>query len=204
MDGTRTVAQDFSVFVASGRFHSASFRKGASPLPPGKQKVHVLTHFNNNWQSESVLKLVGSGGSKLKASGVIHSEDAQLIDADKVLDHTLNLIVPPISADSSQKDATSQSRSTDADKAIAVVKKALLTVDGSRSSETVEGGVLFYFKAPGIRMGNGWSATAISRDTYNVSLDFINTVGNKEQHDSALWEVHLDTKKVLYRNTCAF
>ena len=84
-----------------------------------------------------------------------------------------------------------------------MVKKAVLTVDGSRSSETVEGGALFYFKAPGTRMGNGWSATPISEDTYNVSLDFINTVGNKEQHDSALWEVNLATKKVLYRNKYA-
>src|SRR5215470_7634036 len=39
MNGTRTVAQDFSVFVASGKFRSAGFRKGASPLPPGKQRV---------------------------------------------------------------------------------------------------------------------------------------------------------------------
>lgn len=59
MKGDMGGAQDFKIFVASGAFHSAAFRNGASPLPPGKQKVHVFTFFNKNWQSEANLKVIG-------------------------------------------------------------------------------------------------------------------------------------------------
>jgi hypothetical protein len=201
INGDGTMAQDFEVFVASGKFRSAGFRRGASPLPPGKQKVKIFTYFNSNWQSESVLKLAGESGSNLKSSVLIHSEDAQLTDGDKVLDYVAELIVPPLAAASSQGTSATQPQSTESDKAIALVKKAVLTVDGSQSSETVEGGVRYYFSVgPGIRMGNGWSATSTSKDAFNVALDFINTVGTKEEHDSAIWEANLATKKVLYRN----
>src|ERR1035441_963476 len=43
MNGGRATAQDFDVFVASGKFRSAGFRKNTSPLPPGKQQVHIFT-----------------------------------------------------------------------------------------------------------------------------------------------------------------
>jgi hypothetical protein len=85
------------------------------------------------------------------------------------------------------------------DKAIALVKKAVLVVDGDRSSKTVEGGVQFYFTLPDIRMGDGWSATLIAKDSYNVVLDFINL----EDHTKASWEVNLTTKEVHYRNEAA-
>jgi hypothetical protein len=203
MTGNRVTAQDYKVLVAVGKFRSAGFRKGASPLPPGRQKVHILTYFNAIWQPESVLTLVGQGGSNLKPSEVVHSEDAQLIDGDKVLDYTVDLIVPPLAIASSKSTAAAQAQSAPGDKAIMLVKNAVLVVDGSRSSETIENGVRFYFKLPGLRMGNGWGATSAGKDRFNVALDFINTVGAKEQHDSALWEVNVVTKKVLYRNKYA-
>jgi hypothetical protein len=196
----RATAQDSEVYVDSGKFRSAAFRKGTTPLPPGKQKVRIFTFFNTIWQSESVLKVVGKGGSNLKPSTIIHSEDAQLLDGDKILDYTVELIVPPLASAAANGKVASQPESTLNDKAIEMVKKAVLVVDGSRSSETVEDGVRFYFKSPGIGMGNGWSAAPAGKDTYNVILDFINTVGGKEQHDRAMWDVNVITKKVLYRN----
>jgi hypothetical protein len=42
-----------------------------------------------------------------------------------------------------------------------------------------------------------------SNDDYTLrrgALDFVNTVGGKEQHDTAMWDVNVVTKKVLYRN----
>lgn len=203
LDEARTAAQDFNIFVDSGNFHSAGFRKGTLPLPPGKHRFHILSHFNSNWQTEAILNEVGKGGSKLRALGVIRSGDTQLIDADKFLDYTVDLIVPPFLTPSPQKGMTPSPHATEADQAIAVVKSSVLVVDGRRSSETVESGALFYFKAPGIRMGNGWSAKPIGQNSYRVSLDFISVVKGTEQHDSALWDVNLGTKNVLYRNKAA-
>jgi len=207
MNGRRTRAQDFKVFVELGKFHSAGFRYGTSPILSGKQKVHIFTHFTSLWQSPAVLKVLGDGGSKLKLSAVIHSEDAQLIDGDKVLNYTADLIVPPFVSAPAERDTSRPSASpisTEAT-AIQIVKKAVLTVDGSRSSMNVEDGASFYFRAPGIRMGDGWSATPTANDnTFNVVLDFINSDGKgKEWHDKAMWEVNLVTKKVLYRNKSA-
>lgn len=205
MTGKRTTHQDFSVFVASGKFHSAGFRKGASPLPPGKEKVHIFTYFTALWQSPTVLKVLGTGGSKLKASGAIRSEDSQLVDADKVLDYTADLIIPPPNDVPGKADVIKPSASASGDaKAIEIVKKAVLVVDGDRSSMNVEDGVQFYFRMPGNRMGDGWSATPTANDSFNVVLDFINSDGKgKEWHDKAMWEVNLVTRKVLYRNKYA-
>jgi len=88
-------------------------------------------------------------------------------------------------------------------RAVDVVKNAVLTVDGDRSSETIEGGVTYYLGFPGIRMGTGWSAEPLSNNNYRVVLDFINTVGSQEEHASAIWDVDMRTKKVLYRNKYA-
>jgi hypothetical protein len=200
MNGVRPAGQDLTVFVASGKFHSAAFRNGTSPLPPGKQTVHIFTYFTTIWQSPTVLNLLGTGGSKLKPSGIIHSEDGQLIDGDKVLDYTADLIVPPLSGAPGKADVVKSSVSSSREeKAIEIVKKAVLVVDGSRSSMNVEDGVQFFFRPPaqGVRMGDGWSATPIANDSFNVVLDFIN---GDSGNDKAIWEVNLVTRRVLYRN----
>jgi hypothetical protein len=198
MKGDQATAEDFKVFVASGRFRSGGFRKGATPLPPGKQRFRIFTHFNTNWQTPTVLNLVGTGGSKLKPSAVIHSEDPQLIDGEKILEYTAALIIPPLGSVSTKINVRAEVMP--ADHAIEIVKKAILVVDGYRSSETVEGGVNYYFLFPGIRTGNGWSATQTGPNTFNVTVDFVNAVNGQEQHESAAWEVNTATKKVLYRN----
>lgn len=203
MTNNRTTAQDFKVYVAFGKFHSGDFRRGTSPLPPGKQKVHVFTYFNTGWQSESDLTLVGTGGSKLKTSAVIHSEDAQLIDGDKVLDYTVDLIIPPLVGLPASSEMAARSDDIASDKAINIVKKAILVVDGSKSSMSVEDGFQFYCRAPGIRVGSGWSATLTAKDSFNVVLDFIDGTGVNEHHETALWEVNVATKTVLYRNKSA-
>jgi hypothetical protein len=204
MNGKRTTAQDFVVFVESGKFHSNGFRKGMSPLPPGKQKVHIFTYFTTLWQSPTILNLLGTGGSKLKSSGIIRSEDAQLLDGDKVLDYVADLIVPPVVGIPGKADVVSPSAPASREaKAIEIVKKAILVVDGDRSSMNVEDGVDFYSRAPGVRMGDGWSATPTANDSFNVALDFIDGDKGKESHQKAIWEVNLVTKKVLYRNKSA-
>jgi hypothetical protein len=120
-----------------------------------------------------------------------------------VLDYTVDLVGPPLASLPAKTNTGTRSEATPSDKAIKMVKEAVLVVDGSRSSMNVEDGVQFYFRSPGIRMGNGWSARPTTKDSFNVVLDFINTVGAKEEHDTAMWEVNVVTKKVLYRNKYA-
>jgi hypothetical protein len=203
MNGERATAQDFNVFVASGKFHSAGFRRAASPLPAGKQKVHIFTYFTSLWQTPTVLSLVGKGGSKLKTSALIHSEDTQLVDGDNVLDFTSDLVIPTLGSVHPEILTPAASQSAES-QAIEIVKKAVLVVDGSRSSMNVEDGAHFYFTAPGNRMGDGWSAMPIADNAYSVFLDFVNSDGKgKEWHERATWEVNLTTRKVLYRNKSA-
>jgi hypothetical protein len=205
MSKGRATSQDFDVIVAAGNFRSAPFRKGTSPISPGRRRLHIFTYFTNLWQSPTVLNLVGNGGSKLKASGLVRAEDAQLIDADKVLDYAANVIIPPLGSGATQTAAPTQSSAEARQaKAIEIVKKAVLVVDGDRSSMNVEDGVLYYFGFPGIRMGTGWSATQTADNTFNVVLDAINSDGKgKEWHEKAIWEVNVVTKKVLYRTKMA-
>jgi hypothetical protein len=207
MRGEAPWGQDFKVYVDSGKFRSAAFRNGTSPLPPGKQKIHIFTYFNTSWQSESVLNLVGKGGANLKPSAVVLVEDAQLLDSDKVLRYTVELVVPPLAGAPTNSKVVSQPESTSNNKAIEMVKKAVLVVDGRRSAMNVEDGIRYFFDYAGgnrvIRIGNGWSATPTGKDTYNVVLDFIQIVGGNERHDTAMWEVNVVTKEVLYRNKYA-
>lgn len=199
MAGGREIAQDLNVVVASGRFRSGGFRKANSPLPPGKQKVHLFTYFTTSWQPQTVLALVGDGGKKLKASAVIHSRDAQLIDGDNVLDYTADLVVPSLgSAHGKSTESFPVSRSPET-RAIDIVKKAVLVVDGDRSSVNVEDGIRYYLRFPGLRAGDGWSAIQIAPNTFDVSFDFLDG-DNKAR---AIWEVNAATHKVLYRNKSA-
>lgn len=171
-----------------------------APLPPGKQKVRIFTYFTKMWQTQEILDIVGEGGSKLKSSAIIRLEDAQLIDSDKVLDYTADLVIPPL-VNTPAKVEQKSSDSTAESKAIKTVKNAVLIVNGSRSSMNVNDGFEWYCSlGMGTSVGDGWSAKKIGNDTYRVSLDFLNKVAGNWQHDKAIWDVNLRTKKVLYRN----
>lgn len=184
--GKKAGAQDYSVFVSSGKFRSASFTNNGAPIPEGKQKVHVLTYFNELWQSQEILKLVGNKGQQLKPSKIIRVEDSLLIDSDRMLDYSTVLLIPVLNKDPETA-------------AINLTKKAILIVDGSRSSMNVEDGFKFYH-TPEIRDGDGWQAEKQSDGSFNVILDFIN--GNMG-YEKAIWNANLKTKRVIYRNKYA-
>jgi len=207
MNGGKPAAQDFDVLVTSGRFHSAGFRNGGSPIVPGKRTVHILTYFTTSWQSQEILDLVGAGGSKLKTSSVIRAEDSQLVDADKVLDYTADMTFPPLNGSTTGAEAASPppgAGATPEARALETVKRAVLVVDGRRSSMNVEDGVNWYCNSPGTRMGDGWSTTRVGGNTYSVVVDFIDSDGRgNEWHAKAMWEVNLDTGNVMYRNKYA-
>jgi hypothetical protein len=104
-----------------------------------------VAYFNEAWQNASILRVTGDKGAKL-AGPMIRLIDPDIIDSDKRLDYPATLYFPPIPQPNQEE------------RAIGLVKGARLAVDGRISSETVEGGFLFYCQDPAIRIGKGWSA----------------------------------------------
>jgi hypothetical protein len=84
------------------------------------------------------------------------------------------------------------------DAAIRLVKKAVLTVDGRRSSMDVEDDIAFLIKAPtGLKAGKGWSVTKGSGSKYVVNYGFINGALGEAL---ATCEADVSTKSVRYVN----
>lgn len=84
------------------------------------------------------------------------------------------------------------------DAALQLVKKAVLTVDGRRSSMDIEDCLAFLTQSPtGLKPSKGWSVSKGSGSKYVASYSFINgTLGE----NLATWEVDVSTKFVRYTN----
>ena len=188
--GKKRLGQDFKIYISGGKFRG-------DPLPPGKYSVHLLSHFNEAWQAASILEIVGASGAKLPLGRFIKLDDPNLMDSDKLLEFTASVDFPPLVKVAPAPAALKQ---IDAERAIGLVKRAILVVDGSRSSETVENGFNFYLKVPEIHVGSGWSARPSDTGEYTVVLSFIN---GKAGPRDAIWTADLKTGKVQYRNKAA-
>jgi len=195
--GKKRLGQDFGIYISDGKFRSAGFGTGSDPLPPGKYRVHLLSHFNEAWQAPNILEIVGRSGAKLPLGRFIKLDDPNLMDSDKLLEYTVSIEFPPLMK---ANPPAPRAKATDAERAIGLVKRAILVVDGSRSSETVENGFNFYMKDPAIRMGSGWSARPSDTGEYTVVLSFID---GKAGPAEAIWTADLKTGKVQYRNKAA-
>lgn len=182
-------AQDYDIFVSSGRFRSTGFTNDNRPIPSGKRKVHVLAYFNGAWQTSDILRLVGEGGTKLNGP-VIKPQDPDVIDSDKLLDVTKVLVIPPIAGAANQ-------HSTADENAIDFVKRSTLTVDGSRSASNIGDTVEFFMYKNGVRPGNGWSLRPGDGGKVLVSYDFIDGADGQQQ---AVWELDPKTHNVRYVN----
>jgi hypothetical protein len=192
------IAQDFHISISDGKFHSRGFMAGGKPLPPGKTHVHFLAHFNGAWQTPEILAIFGRGGNKLHGP-LFKLEEPDVIDSDTTMDYVATLDFPKVS-DPAKEQRTKSSEPTTGQRAIELVKKAVLVVDSSRSSMTVEDGFAFYRKDPEIRLGTGWSAAQSDGNNFLVTLVFIN---GKMGEAQAIWSVDMSTKKVKYINKAA-
>lgn len=192
------IDQDFHIVISDGKFRSVGLGSEQTPIPAGKYHVHFLAHFNGAWQSPEILAIVGRGGSNLHGP-LFKLEEPDVIDSDKILDYVVTLDLPKAS-DRTKEARTTPSAPSKEQRAIELAKKAVLVVDGSRSSMTVEDGFAFYRKDPEIRLGSGWSATPSEGNTFLVSLSFINGTAGE---DHAIWSVDLSTRKVKYINKAA-
>lgn len=136
---------------------------------------------------------MGKDGARLPVGRFIKLDDPNLIDSDKLLEYTASIDFPPLVKAPPSPPSPKQ---TEAERAISLVKKAILVVDGSRSSETVEEGISFHTKMGGIYMGNGWSARPTDTGEYIVVFSFRDGTGLTD----AIWTADLRSGKVQYRN----
>lgn len=192
------IEQDFRIVISDGRFRSVGLGSEQAPIPAGKYHVHFFAHFNGAWQSPEILAIAGRGGSNLHGP-FFKLEEPDVIDSDKILDYVATLDLPATS-DPTKEPRTTPSAPSKEQRAIELAKKAVLVVDGSRSSMTVEDGFAFYRKDPEIRLGSGWSASPSEGNTFLVSLGFID---GKAGEEHAIWSVDLSTRKVKYVNKAA-
>jgi hypothetical protein len=130
------------------------------------------------------LRIFGEGGKRLNGA-IVKLTDPDVIDSDKMIDVMRVVVFPPVS---------------EATNAILLVKKAILTVDGRRSSTDIETTIALFEKDPEIRPSSGWRARKNGASVYLVTYGFIDGAsGNK----SAIWEVDAKSRKVRYINMAA-
>jgi hypothetical protein len=196
------------IVVQKGQFHSTGFMSRSPnpnfrpemsrwpdakdlrfimvPLRAGTKKVRFTAYFTPEWQTPSVLKLIGDGGRKL-AGEMFKRTDPDVIDSNRTLDYSLAVELPPLAPGA---------------EAINVVKRAVLIVSGMGKSATdIEHNIGLNMKTPGFHPGKGWSANSTGEKTYTVSFDFV--TDDKQGEHQALWSVNLATRKVDYINMAA-
>jgi hypothetical protein len=183
-------AQDYSMRVSGGKFRSVGFSDHDHPLSQGPHKIRLLSYFNEAWQTPETLKILGKGGSNLKGK-LFKREDSEVVDSNTMLDAIRTVQFPALSSGSASSVAISDMVP------IGLVKKAILTVDGSRSATDVETNIALFMKSPGLKPAAGWSAKNTGGTKYTVLYSFINGDLGEEQ---AIWEVDVATKKIQYVN----
>lgn len=183
-DGLWTVVPNPNFRLYMNSFpDAASLKTRREPFPANSHRVRFLAYFNGAWQSPEVLALIGEGGKRLHGQ-LFKYKDPDVVDSDMILNTTLSIGFPPISAEV---------------RAINAVKHAVLTVPGyGRSATDVEANLNYDMNPKiGLSRAKGWSARAVGRSTYEVAFDFIN--GNLGEQE-AVWSVDLGTGVVKYVN----
>ena len=178
----------FDVYAKSGAFRSAGLMDGNRPYPPGKHEVRFQAFFQplytdprQNWQSASVLAVIGGKGEKLHGP-IIKKTDPDVSDSAQMLDYTAYPIFPPIA---------------EATQAIELVKTS-----PAYAAKHVEDVIAFWMlPGGGAHPAKGWSARLTGKQTYTVSFDFV--TDDKEGEHQALWSVNMATRKVQYTNMAA-
>jgi hypothetical protein len=158
----------------------------------------VLAYFNEAWQTPDILRIVGKGGTNLKGKA-LKLQDPDVVNSDRIIDVIQVVQVPALVANPSVSGSPVSPETGDA-KAITLVKRAILSVDGRRSATDIEANIELFMKSPGLRPATGWRAKSTDGLKYTVTYSFVDgELGEKE----AIWEADLATRKVRYVNKSA-
>ena len=181
--------------VQNGRF-TVHLKKTEKGISLGKHKIGFFAEFLDGIQSPQVMSIVGKGGSNLKGD-IFKREDPDVRDSDIVLDYTVTVEIPAIKTTQQQPQP---SVDPSEERAIELVKKAVLsTPENGRSTANVEG-VIKFLLVPGTGMsrvpGKEWEASRNPDGTYTVTFYFIN--GTASERGAATWSADLRSKKVRY------
>jgi hypothetical protein len=202
----KVVASDEAVYVKNGSFQTAplwlevpntTFTKkgwpaGVSvdvrqrPLPQGSNKVHFESFFNNAWQTDAVLAVIGNNEGKNLKGAILKPTDSDVTNSPKTLDYRQTLILPTLSPEG---------------KAINLVRGSVLSVpEKGRSAGDIQANLDLFLASPGMTLGNGWNTRALTSSYYEVSYDFID---GSEGEKQAIWTANLVTGAVKYVNESA-
>lgn len=185
----RVFGQSDAIVGANGQFQSEGFTNGGKPYGAGSYRATVISYFNTNWQSPSILAQTGENGTKLPASALI-PDDSEFPNEGRHLEETRMVML---------------NNPGDEILAIEAVKNAKLVVkDLGKSAEPIKNVVAEFEKAyaktnPTALKTIGWSAAQSSPGIWTVTLDLYNG-GEK---DKAQWEYNSKTKSVHYLNKTA-
>lgn len=172
-----------------GMLVATGFSNQRAPHPHGWYVVEVLAYFNGPWQqTDAVTDIVGREGEHLVGQ-FAEAVNPEFSDSEKRLRAAFDCIAPPLKADVVRTDAEVQ-------RAIAIAKGAVLTVDGRESESPVGEVVEFFMESAELREFEGWSARELPSGAVVVTFSF----WNGSEPASAEWTVILDTEDVRYRN----
>jgi hypothetical protein len=134
--------------VTQGTIAASGFSSGAEPHPHDWYRVEVLGYFNGPWQQpDAVLAIVGREGEFLagRFAEPLHPE---LSESEKRFRAEFECIAPPLRSAPPLGPA-------DVARAVAITRRAVLTVDGRTSAEAVGEVVNFFMSFPGLREFQG-------------------------------------------------
>lgn len=173
----QNLGQAKTVVGQGGEFIAAGFADGGKPIAPGRGVFEIRSHFNQFWQTEEVLNIVGRGGSNLPTA-VITPDDSEFPDQGGHWVEKREIVFPEIAPETI---------------AIQRVKAAKLDVQGrGRSPTAVNEVVAWYAGNPGFAV-RGWSAER-SGEKWIVTLD----CSDGGQPKQAKWEYDPATGSVRY------
>jgi hypothetical protein len=175
--------------VAQGTIAAPGFSRLGAPHPHDWYRVEVLGYFNGPWQQpDAVLAIVGREGEFLagRFAEPLHPE---LSESEKRFRAEFECVAPPLRSAPPLTPA-------DVDLAIAITRRAVLTVDGRTSAEPVGEVVAYFMSCPGLREFQGWSGQALSNGAVLTRYSYWNG-GNPAV---AEWIVVIPMCEVRYRN----
>lgn len=187
-ESNRMLGQAHSV-INEGAFATAGFSNGGQPHIAGWYEVEVLAHFNNAWrQPRSVVSVVGQQGRYLvgQYAEPVHPE---FDDSEKAFRARFSCIAPRL------RNAPKRTLA-EVGASIQIVKSAILTVDGRKSSATVDEVIKYFLALPGIKEREGWSCRTLANDAIVVEYSY----WDDDKPAIAEWIAILEAGAVRYRN----
>jgi len=154
-----------STAVTGGMFAAVGFTDHGNPHPVAWYTVEIVAYFNQSWaQSDAVLAVVGCDGAHL-GGRFAEPVDSDFDDQGRCVQARFECLAPPLTSESAVNIASTGD-------ALEVLRSTVMTVDGSRSDDSVGAVVDWFMSMPGLREREGWKAEARPNGLVAVSYSY--------------------------------